>query len=110
MPFDLTATWITIALIGAGIFFVLELLWKKDIDVINSAVIFSVIYAIYQGYLLIEAALIGDPNNLPKTWRAYLGFAGVVVIGLSLQYIVKTFRKIIAKPGNKKEINNDNEC
>nr|VFK18227.1 MAG: hypothetical protein BECKLFY1418C_GA0070996_104011 [Candidatus Kentron sp. LFY] len=106
---DPIAVGIIVALIGFIIFIVVEIVHKKDIDVRNSAVIFSAIYAVFQGYQLIVTAVVGDPNNLPKAWRGYLGLAGVVVIGLSLQYILKTFRKVIEKPLEKKEMNDENE-
>nr|VFK66743.1 MAG: hypothetical protein BECKUNK1418G_GA0071005_110614 [Candidatus Kentron sp. UNK]VFK72201.1 MAG: hypothetical protein BECKUNK1418H_GA0071006_11017 [Candidatus Kentron sp. UNK] len=102
MSFDPTTIVIVAALIGAGIFFFVEFILRKDIEVINSAIIFLAIYAISQGYLLIETALSGDPDNLPKAWRGYLGLAGVIVIGLSLRYIIKTSQKITARFGNEK--------
>nr|VFK23946.1 MAG: hypothetical protein BECKLPF1236A_GA0070988_103982 [Candidatus Kentron sp. LPFa]VFK35643.1 MAG: hypothetical protein BECKLPF1236C_GA0070990_104022 [Candidatus Kentron sp. LPFa] len=54
MSFDPTTIGIIIALIGAGIFFFVEFILRKDIEVINSAIIFLAIYAISQGYLLIR--------------------------------------------------------
>jgi len=95
MSFDSTAIAITCALVGTGLFVVVEFYRHKEIEVTNSVVIFLAIYAVFGGGDLISAALVGDPDNLPKNWREYLGVAGVVGIGLSLQHIIKTAKKII---------------
>ena len=99
MSFDSTALAIIVALAGSGIFLTLEFYRHKDIDITNCVVIFLAFYAVFGGYELIAAALEGDPENLPKTWREYLGVAGVVAIGLSLQHIIKTVNKVWVKSG-----------
>nr|VFJ95484.1 MAG: hypothetical protein BECKLFY1418B_GA0070995_10706 [Candidatus Kentron sp. LFY] len=108
MSLDSTAVVIIVALIGAAIFLAVEFLWKRDTDVIKSVGIALAIYGTYMGYQLIESALDGDSNNLPGTWREYLGIAGIVIIGLSFQYIIRSFRKITEKSGNER-IDDDKE-
>lgn len=104
MSFDSTAIAIICALIGTAIFFVVEFIRYKEIEVTNSVVIFLAIYAVWGGSELIAAALAGDPSNLPKSWREYLGVAGVVGIGLSLQHIIKTAKKLSVKSGKAEAI------
>ena len=104
MTFDPTTIALIFALIGAGIYMLIELIKQKEIEIINSVVIFLALYAVFGCYELISAALVGDPNNLPKTWREYLGVAGVVGVGLSLQHIIKTFKKVMAKSGSAEKI------
>ena len=72
MSFDPTTIVIVAALIGAGIFLVVEFIWKKDTDIIKSVGISLAIYGAYMGCELICAALNGDPGNLPERWREYL--------------------------------------
>jgi hypothetical protein len=105
MTFDSTAIAIIIGLGGAVFYASIELYRHKELEVINSVVVFLALYAVFAGYELIAAALYGDPNNLPKSWREYLGVAGVVGIGLSLQHIIKTFKKLFVKPGQAKKTN-----
>nr|VFJ59418.1 MAG: hypothetical protein BECKFW1821A_GA0114235_10914 [Candidatus Kentron sp. FW] len=109
ISFDSTAAVIMAALVGAGIFLVLEFIRKRDTDVIKSVGISLAIYGAYMGYELIEAALDGDPNNLPERWREYLGIAGIFVIGLSFQYIIRTFKKVMRDSSSAEEINDDNK-
>ena len=91
MVFDSTAIAIIAALIGTVGFLLLEFYRRKEVDVANCVVIFLAFYAVFGGFDLIAAAVDGDPDNLPKTWREYLGVSGVVAIGLSLQHIIKTW-------------------
>lgn len=104
MSFDSTAIAIICALVGTVIFLIIEFIRHKEIEVTNSVVIFLAIYAVWAGSELIVAALAGDPSNLPKNWREYLGVAGVVGIGLSLQHIIKTAKKLSAKSGKAEAI------
>jgi hypothetical protein len=56
------------------------------------------IFAILAGIELILAAIQGDPNNLPSTWREYLAVAGMVGIGLSLNFVVQALKKVLSIP------------
>lgn len=104
MSLDSTAIAIAVSLAGTGAFLLLEFIRHKEIDVTNCVVIFLALYAVFGGYELIAAALNGDPENLPRTWREYLGVAGVVGIGLSLQHIIKTVKKVWARSGKAEEV------
>ena len=107
MTFDSTAIAIIIGLVGAGFFVLIEFYRYRELEVINSVVVFLALYAAFVGYELIAAALEGNPSHLPKTWREYLGVAGVVGIGLSLQHIIRTFKKLFSKTGQAEEIKRD---
>nr|VFJ67151.1 MAG: hypothetical protein BECKFW1821B_GA0114236_112612 [Candidatus Kentron sp. FW] len=103
MSFDSMTMGIVAALISASIFIVIEVIRKKDIDVRNSIVMFSAVYAVFQGYQLIETAVMGNPDNLPETWRIYVGLTGLIVIGLSLQYILKIFSKVMERSAKEEK-------
>lgn len=96
MAFDITGLGIAAGIICAFIYAVTELIRHKDLEVINSAVVFLTIFAIVAGGNLILVAMKGDPQNLPSTWREYLGAAGVVGIGLSLQHLVNVVKKVFS--------------
>ena len=100
MSFDSTACAIIFALVGVSIFLLIELTIQKSIKPIHNVIIALAFYGSFAGYELIKAALEGDPINLPEAWRIHLSIAGIVSIGLALQHIIKTFKKIIKKQDN----------
>ncbi len=100
MPFDSTAYAIIFAVGGVSIFLIIELAIQKSIKPINNVIIALAFYGAFAGYELIKAALEGKPANLPEAWRIHLSIAGIVSIGLALQHVIKTFKKIIKKPDN----------
>ncbi|MFY0678400.1 MAG: hypothetical protein JXR18_14075 [Neptuniibacter sp.] len=109
MVFDSTALGITISIFGCIAFALLEFIKKKDFDISNIALIFLAIFAISSGVELINAALIGDPNNLPSSWREYIGVAGMVGIGLSLNYVITAVKKVFSIPEEFEKQNKINE-
>nr|VFK53003.1 MAG: hypothetical protein BECKTUN1418D_GA0071000_101713 [Candidatus Kentron sp. TUN]VFK55263.1 MAG: hypothetical protein BECKTUN1418F_GA0071002_106615 [Candidatus Kentron sp. TUN]VFK55434.1 MAG: hypothetical protein BECKTUN1418E_GA0071001_102920 [Candidatus Kentron sp. TUN] len=100
---DSTTIKIIAVLVSVGIFIAIEFTRRKEINVINIITISAAVFSLFPGYQLIAAALEGDTNNLPEMWREYLAVAGVVIIGLSLQFIIKTFRDLIIKPGDRED-------
>jgi len=107
MTFDITGMGIAAGILFAAIYAITELIRNKGLEVINSAVVFLTIFAIVAGGNLIAVAMEGNPNNLPSSWREYLGAAGVVGIGLSLQHLISVVKKLLpseygqAEPADK---------
>ena len=96
MPFDYTGNVIVVCIFATAFFTIIELIRHRDFQVINSVLIFLAFYAAAVGYDLIAAALNGSIESLPSSWREHLGIAGVVSIGLSLQYLVTLVKRIFA--------------
>ena len=103
MPFDITGVGIAAGISFAAIYTVVELIRHRDLEVINSAVVFLTIFAMVAGGNLIVVAMEGDPQNLPSSWREYLGASGVVGIGLSLQHLVNVLKKLLSAPASQAE-------
>jgi len=78
---DITSLGIFLGTIGSIIFGVLE---------------FRRRHQVLAGVELISAAFAGDPNNLPSAWREYLAVAGMVGIGLSLNFVVQALKKVLS--------------
>ena len=98
MSFDSTAIGICLSILGCFLFASLEFYKNKDFEIGNIALVFLAIFAISAGVELIYAALKGDPNNLPSSWREYLGVAGMVGIGLSINFVISAVKKVLTGP------------
>ena len=102
MLFDTTAIGICLAIIACIGFAALEFHNNKDFEIGNIALVFLAIFAISSGIELIYAAIKGDPNNLPTNWREYLGVAGMVGIGLSINFVINAIKKTLKKTAPSK--------
>ncbi len=110
MSFDGTALGILIGVVFSFAFACLEFYKRKDFKVNNVALVFLAVYAISSGFELIIAALHGDPSNLPSSWREYIGVAGMVGIGLSLNYVINAVKEVLASsPARKSEETAENK-
>lgn len=105
MSFDGTAFGILISVIFSISFAALEFYKRKDFKVNNVALVFLAVYAISSGVELILAALHGDPNNLPSSWREYIGVAGMIGIGLSLNFVINAIKDVLVSSPAKKSQN-----
>jgi len=103
MELDATAIGICLSIIGCFLFAALEFYKKQDFDISNIALVFLAIFAISAGGELIYAALKGDPKDLPSSWREYLGVAGMVGIGLSINYVRLAILKVWNSPQSIKK-------
>lgn len=109
MSFDPTALGISLSIVGCILFACLEFYKNKDLEIGNIALVFLAIFAISAGAELIYAALKGDPNNLPSSWREYLGVAGMVGIGLSLNFVISAVKKVLREPSEVQDSSPANE-
>ncbi len=113
MPFDIdidiAGKFIVISAICTALYIAIEFICHKDLDPINSIVVFLTMLTLLTGGNLIVVAIKGDPENLPTYWREYLGVAGIVGIVLSLQHLIFVFKKILSpkigqgSPANKQK-------
>lgn len=72
--------------------------WRqRSFDIGALLLMFLAGFSVPGGALLIDAALSGNANALPSTWREYVTVAGIAAIALSLQYIVQAFRNAWAR-------------
>ncbi len=98
MTLDITSLGIFLGIVGSIIFGALDFRRRHQFDISNIALVFLAIFAILAGIELILAAIKGDPNNLPSAWREYLAVAGMVGIGLSLNFVVQALKKVLSEP------------
>lgn len=97
MNLDHTGIGIVCGVVTAILYAVVEHWRKKDFQVINCVVMFLAVFGVIASVVLIQAALQGDPNKLPSSWREYLAVAGVVSLALASQHIVKKLRELFDK-------------
>lgn len=95
---DATALGIVLGLTICCIYCGIRLWRRRPLDVGEIFVVSVAGFAIPTGAGLIWAALSGNPGELPQTWRVYNAAAGVVTIGLSLQYLINVVRGLFAAP------------
>jgi drug/metabolite transporter (DMT)-like permease len=96
-PLDTTTIGIVAGLVVSGSYSLTRALRQKSFDIGATMLMFLAGFAIPGGAHLIGAALSGNPNALPNTWREYVAVSGIAAIGLSLQQIVKSYRNVWLK-------------
>lgn len=95
---DTTAIGIILGLACCALYVGLKLWRHKKFSPGGVFVVSAAGFSVPAGAQLIKAALAGDASALPSNWREYVTAAGVVVIGLSLQYLINVFRSVLTKP------------
>lgn len=109
MSWDVTTIGIAVGVIGALAFMALELSSRHDnnldfVDVGTKAgIVFLAIFAIFPSIELIWAGVEGNRQNLPPHWRAHVAAAGVIGVGYSLKFLIRTFRALIQESSNKEK-------
>lgn len=101
MPYDFgdfTVIGLGLGAAAAFCYFVAGFVKNKKPEILDGAVVCLAVYATFAGVELIHAALQGDTAKLPPLWRAYVVVASVVVIGLSIDNILKKIRGLFQKP------------
>lgn len=95
---DFTAIGLFVGLLCAGVYFAVGLVRNKTSEILDSAIICLAVYAVAIGLELISAAMLGDIDKLPPSWRVYIVVASIVVIGLSVDNIIKKARALMQRP------------
>jgi hypothetical protein len=65
----------------------------QELDHFQTGVVFLAGFGTVGGVHLVVAAFRGDPAALPSSWREYIAVTGVVGLGLSLNALIRTFRR-----------------
>jgi len=94
---DATTIGIALGLFAAAAYALIRALRQSSFDIAAILLVFLAGFSVPGGGQLIRAALSGDPSALPSSWREYVAVAGIAAIGLSLHFLVKSFRNIWAK-------------
>lgn len=94
---DATAIGISGGLACAVAYTVIRAIRQTSFDIGTVLLVFLAGFAIPGGGQLIRAALAGDPDALPQSWREYVAVAGIAAIGLSLHYLVQSHRNAWAR-------------
>ena len=95
---DTTAVGIVLGLGSSAAYIALRVWRGRKFSPGGVFVVSAAGFSIPAGAQLIIAGLSGNPEALPNNWREYVAAAGVVAIGLSLQYLVNVFRSVLRKP------------
>lgn len=100
---DLTALGIITGVLGAGIYTAIGVIRRKPLNIIKSVVVFLAFFGIPIGASLIFAAISGDRDALPVSWREYTAVAGIVAICLALQYILEVYKDRLSEPADSED-------
>jgi hypothetical protein len=66
-------------------------LWRgKPLNIRLIFVLFGGVFVIPAGAEMIRAAYTGNFGDLPNSWPQYVGAAGVIAVGLPVEYLLKT--------------------
>ena len=94
---DLTALGISAGLAACLGYAVAKHLRHGMIDVLSSVLCFLSGFSVPAGGALIIAAIRGDATKLPASWREYVTVAGIVIIGLAAQHLLRVFREALTR-------------
>lgn len=94
---DATATGIAVGLGSSVLYTLLRAVRQSSFDIGTVLLTFLAGFSIPGGAQLIHAAIVGDAQALPQSWREYVAVAGIAAIGLSLHYLVQSLRNVWAR-------------
>jgi hypothetical protein len=88
---DLTTFAIGLGLVVALCHSLLCAVRKRSFEILSAVMIFLAAFSVPGGVMLVRAALSGETGHLPPSWREHVAVAGIVALGLALNYLVKRF-------------------
>lgn len=94
---DATALSVATGIVTTAAYSGIRFYRRRTFELTDTAVAFTAGLGIPTGITLISAAMAGDPTRLPTSWRECLSIAGVVFIGLSAEWLLKSFSSAWAK-------------
>lgn len=94
---DITAIGIFLGLTACVSYALLRALRQRTFEVSATILAFLAGFAVPGGMSLIAAGVQGEPAALPTSWREYVAVAGIVAIGLAVQFLVQSFRAVWAR-------------
>lgn len=88
---DLTGWSIALGILGAGPLALLKLYRHEHPDLAGTVTLFLGVFSLPLASACIRAAIVGDPKELPSSWRELLAVAGVVTIAMTLWVLKKAY-------------------
>lgn len=82
---------------------------KKTLEISHTVLIFLAAFSVPGGVALIVSGFIGNPQDLPSSWREHVVVAGIVAIGLAIDYVVREFKKCFGLTKKPAEVNAQKE-
>lgn len=95
---DATALGIAVGLVAAAAYTAVRALRQSSFDIGTVLLTFLGGFSIPGGTELIHAAIVGNAQALPESWREYVAVAGIAAIGLSVHYLVQSLRNVWQRP------------
>ncbi len=87
MPRDTIAIGIALGVIGVLLYVPIRGWRQKSFDLAFTVLVFLAGFSIPGGVVLIAAGWTGNPEDLPFSWRQHVVVAGIVTMGLALQFL-----------------------
>ena len=94
---DFTRLGILLGLVAALIYAVIRGFRQASFDLGVTILMFLAGFAVPGGGQLIYAGYTGNVSGLPSSWPEYVVVAGIAVIGLSIHYLIQSFRNVWAR-------------
>lgn len=88
---DATSVGIALGLVFSSAYALLRMWAKLGFELGQTVLIFLAAFSVPGGVALIGAGLIGNPAELPSSWREYVSVAGIVAIGLAVHHVAIAF-------------------
>jgi len=89
---DTTTVGIAFGIVLAALYVVLRAYAKQPFELNHTVLVFLAVFSIPGGVALIAASFVGNVSELPSSWREHVTVAGIVAIGLAIQYVFSAFR------------------
>lgn len=88
---DLTGWSIAFGLLGAAPMAIMKLLRHERPDLAGTVTLFLGVFSLPLAIACIRAAIVGDPKELPSSWRELLAVAGIVTVAMTLWVLKKAY-------------------
>lgn len=96
---DSTGAGIALGVLAAAGYAGVRAFRRLPFALLTTLVVFSGVFSIPAGWKLLWAAYVGDQALLPSSWREYVGFAGVAIIGIAANYTVRAYLSAWSRAG-----------
>lgn len=90
---DTTAIGILFGIAASALHTIVRAIRQRTFSVSTATLVFLASFALPGCADLIHAGIQGQATELPRSWREYVAVAGIVAIGLAVQFIVQSYRE-----------------
>jgi hypothetical protein len=94
---DAVAIGVVLGLLGTTAYAVIRALRQRSFDLGGMVLTFVGLFSLPGAVVLIRAGFTGNLADLPDLWREHIVVAGVVVIGLTMQFLAVSFLDVWSK-------------